>query len=173
MDINKLSIVFLRDYVKDWFYISNTNYLNYSPVAEPEKETYKITHPDRHDSVTYIKHKYQDKWLYYTDNKLQFKPLQLSHTIFSEPYYHQPLVLYFMYIGDAYFFLYRNYHFADRDIDYVMYSEKDGKINIRFTKNKEDATIFRYKYIKWKEELNHNLHGKAINQGLKNVHFGR
>lgn len=173
MDINNLSIVFLRDYKKEWFYISNKSYLNYSPVSEPEKEIYKITHPDRYDTVTYIKHKYKDYWLYYEDQKLTFKPLQVDNNAMYKVHYKQPVVLYFYYLGDAEFFLYYNNHFAHRDIDYLVYKEIDNKIYTSFSKDINKATRFRYKYIQWKEELNHNLLGKALHQGIKNIHFGK
>lgn len=175
MDINKISVLFVKDYKKNTFYISDTSYLNYSPVAKPTKLIYRILQPHRSEPLTYIKHKTKELFLYedHITKKLVFRPLILEKDTVYKLNYIQPLVLYVGYLEYPTFLLYRNRHFAQKDIDYIIYSEIDNKIKISWTKDPKKATVFKFRYVKWKEELNHNLIGKSLNQGLQIIKLGR
>ena len=58
MDVNKVNILFLRDYKKEFFDVPKNAYLNYTPVNLINKKgLYPITEFSRYDPITLIKHK--------------------------------------------------------------------------------------------------------------------
>jgi hypothetical protein len=46
-------------------------------------------------------------------------------------------------------------------MQFLIYNEKDGKINVRLSENKKDATKFSFEDFGWNEYLNQSLHARV------------
>jgi hypothetical protein len=100
------------------------------------------------DPLGYIKVKDADVWLYEkrdddgTSGKLYFNTLQKG--LFSDT---PPLVCWFSYAYQNVFFVYRPISYGFDGVLFMIYEVIDGRIHIKWTKNQDEVTYFKFDLI--------------------------
>lgn len=157
-NINDIKIEFVKSYHKENNENNMNQFYDFYPLADTDK-IYPLVEFRRKDPLGYIKIRGNDLFLH-RDNKLSL--------ISGEcPYVTQPLVIWFSYLYERIFVVYRFYGqglnniYKKRDPQnfyYLNYKEDDKKIYIKWTKSLEDATKFQYSEIIWSQvRWNNNI----------------
>ncbi len=160
MDVNKVSVVFLRDYKREHFDVPVNAYLDYTPINVINKEgVYPVTEFSRYDAVTLIKHKYKELWAY-EDRKgnLIMVPLSCNGDGFA-PF--TPVQFYVEYLDEPSFVLYKQPKFGSGlKFKFLKYEERpplvtsNNKGNIivmSWVDDVKKATPFFHDKIEWSE----------------------
>ena len=146
--IKNLDIIFVKSYKKTKNYFPDNQYLQMAPFIESKYlSNYLPTQFYRKDTMTYIKHRYSNKWLYEnTNNTLIFSYLQRNYNGFTN--YKQPLVLFTDYLEEPTFILYTQKYYGNPYKLYLIYFEyvinNHKHIILSWSENPHDATIFIY-----------------------------
>lgn len=158
VDISKLKIEFVKSYEKENNENNVNQFYDFSPLEDTDK-VYPIVEFRRKDPLGYIKVKNTDLFLH-GDNKL-------SHVIGDCPYIKQPLVVWFQYLYERVFVVYRFYGYGLSNIHkkinpqnfyYLNYKEDGYKIYVKWTKSLNEATKFQYPEIIWAQvRWNNNI----------------
>lgn len=158
MDVNNLSILFIRDYRPEYFNVSSTAYLNYHPFVELNKPIYKTIHLAKKDALCYIKMKNTEQFVYEKGGKFSFRYLQRDKTGFQD--YEPPQPFYLDYLEEPTFILYNHVGVGIQAFNYLIYGERDGKIYMKWTRDSNNATVFKYDDYEtndWTEKLTSNI----------------
>jgi hypothetical protein len=154
--INDLNIEFLKGYKKEYNEIfTNKNY-RYAPLLNTHN-VYPVVEFSYKDPNGYIKKKDSDLWLHEIDGNLLFDHLKPG--LFTT---RQPLVLWFQYTREREFIVYKllGYNVEalvkktydhQQNIAYLNYRQDGDKIFMRWTRNVNAASKWRYDKIKWNE----------------------
>jgi len=169
MDVNKLSVLFLRDYRREHFDVPVNAYLNYTPINVINKEgLYPVTEFARYDAVTLIKHKYKELWVYEdVKGNLFMAPLKCNENGFAELV---PVQFYVEYLDEPSFVLYKQPKFGSglkfRFLKYVegpipsmnmgingKRTGDDNAIIMSWVDDVKKATPFFHDKIEWNEQM--------------------
>ena len=167
MYIEDASIILIRDFRKEDFYILPNSYLPYSLTKyNIDKDGYSRLDFERKNHLCYIKHKHKDLWLYVIDNKPVWKPLHPVHYNQDKIHYprryarrsealpHYPTVFWLYYLKESTFAIYKPFTYNSMEVNYIKYNKKSGDIS--FVTDVYDASIFSYKKIRWADFIHHN-----------------
>jgi hypothetical protein len=154
--IGDLAIEFVKSYKKEYNEFLTNRLYNYSVVTDTD-DIYQKVEFQRKDPNGYIKMKNNDKFLYGDNNNLLFNHIKYGD--FSQI---QPLVVWFEYIRDREIIVYKyvGYNVESiikkkydnkSNILYLYYNQTNGKINMYWVNNINDATKFYYDKVKWNQ----------------------
>ena len=164
MNINTLSVIFMRDFNKEFFDLPQNIYLNFSPVTPVKKYAYKTIRPDKKDPLCYIKHTDSDLWIYEDNGELYFSPIKRDKTSYG--IYVPPTIFWLEYLDHPRFVMYKPLGIGIKKILYLHYEEQRNdnltvnNIKLKWVENFNQATIFNYEEIDWKQLLTENIFDK-------------
>jgi len=150
--VQNINIEFLKDYNKESNSIQNNKYYNFQ-LLENNQDTYQPVEFTKKDPLGYLKIKNYDLWLYENDKSGYIDYIHYGYysTI-------QPLVLWFDYIQETQFLVYKIIGYGiehimkttydkSSNVLYLNYEEINNKIYIKWVIDKNLATKFIYKII--------------------------
>lgn len=168
-DVEKLGIEFIKSYEREHNEDNQNQFLDYSPLEGTDK-MYPVVEFRRKDPIGYMKIKDQDLFLQTNGKFTEIKENPVNRPPNCNQYKVQPLVLWFEYLYERVFVIYRfsdfglngirkrrNVRKQDQNYYYLQYSEGGGKIQLKWTEQLKDATKFRYGEIIWNQ-----MHWKYI-----------
>lgn len=148
---NNIKIEFVKSYYKEVNENNMNQLYDFYPLENTDK-IYPLVEFRRKDPLGYIKVRNSNLFLY-RDNKLIIIDGEC-------PYVKQPLVIWFNYLYERIFVVYRFYGqglsniYKKRDPQnfyYLNYKEDGRKIYIKWTKSLDEATKFQYPEIIWSQ----------------------
>jgi len=157
MDIDKVSIILVRDIYKEQFLLSPNAYHPFSPAKHNLNDIYLKISNRRKDHMCYIKYKNKDMWLYEKNGKPKFLPLHCKKNGYD---HHYPTVYWLEYLKEPTFVIYKPKGFNNPGIYYVKYKEDNEKIIIKWVKNINNSTIFSFNPEHNEEIINDNRSSK-------------
>jgi len=160
MELKNIKIEFKKNYIKEQIFTDNNinleiNKCNKLPSQNLffSKFGYLNSNFHRKDSVGYLKIKNQENWLHENVDGFFFD--KIRNGLFEK---RQPAVIWFDYITEKNFVIYKHSVFGSRNKIYLNYSEKNNRIKITWSDNISDATVFSFDYYNekdWIELLGH------------------
>lgn len=156
-NVKDIQIEFYKGFKKECDDIQINLWYNFQPIVKGcfLPETFFI----RKDSLTYIKLKGKDLWLHKENNKLVFDVIQEKEFLS----YRQPAFFWIDYASEGSFYLYQfkghgldalTEHVYNKESNkrYLHYDEnKNKKITVYLSSDKDDATLFEYEPVNWNQ----------------------
>lgn len=162
--VSELPVQFLRTFKKEYNEVFTNKYYNYERLLNTDG-VYQLTEFVRKDTVTLIKLKDKDVWLYEDVKGMIGGPGMIIRLYFDKitmgQYdYNQPLVLSIDYLREGEFVLYKLLGYnAERmtktvydgynNVVYIKYEQQGNKISFSWVDNLEQATKFFYDRFNW------------------------
>nr|QBK88568.1 MAG: hypothetical protein LCMiAC01_02450 [Mimivirus LCMiAC01] len=149
--IDNTYISLVKDINREYSILSPNSYHPFSP-ADPHMATghYSKLNFRKKDNIGYIKHKYNNLWLFDTPTGPVFAPPQQG-----DYYKMYPGVYWIEYLNEYTFLIYKPLRYGDKRIFFLKYKHVKDEIHISWEKDLLNATIFTYDYVPWKDFLNH------------------
>ncbi len=141
----------VRDIVPEYFSLTPTAYHKFAPIEYGlQKGRYLHIDLRKGDQIGYIKHKTRNLWLYDRYGKTEFLPLHIEKHKF---YFAQPTVCWIKYLREPTFVIYKQSRYGVNKSQYLRYTEGNGKMKLQWVNNVNNATVFNYNFVDWKEYL--------------------
>lgn len=164
MDVDNLSIEFVKSLEREDDSLPRTVYLNYAPFGPnnpndqsyPNRPEYVKAEFRKRDTVAYIKHKTKNLWLYERGGRPIFMPLHCKKYGF---YYELPVLCWIEYLREPTFIVYKPVGYGLDRSKYLVYNEEGGKIKLKWVDDLLRATIFNFNPIRRDEYLSQNKYG--------------